>query len=201
MAANDSPTGIANLAMLAVGEDPILSLNPPDNTKRAITAEILYDNIRRQILRSAPWRCAKRPAQLAASTTKPPFGPGMAYPLPADYLRLYEMPEEGLGYWGERYQVVNLIGVGPCIVTNWGAPLNIWYIFDLQDCTQMDADLVMCIAKGLAAALAIPLAIDLQLKNSAEQEREGLLATARTISAQEASARELDVDVLLRSRF
>ena len=201
MAANDSPTGIANLAMMAIGEDPILSLAPPDNTKRAIAANTLYDNIRRQILRSAPWRCAKRPVQLAASTVAPPFGAGMAYPLPADYLRLYEMPDAGLGYWGHRYQVANLPAVGPCILTNYGAPLDIWYIFDLQDCTQMDADLVMCIAKGLAAALAIPLAIDLQLKNGAEQEREGLLATARTISAQEAGPREFDTDVLLRSRF
>lgn len=202
MAAGDSPLSICNLGLLAIGEDPMVSFDPPDNTKRAILANTLYDPVRRQILRSHPWGCAKRQAQLAASTTAPPFTYAFAYPVPADWLRMFDAPDnDPAGKWGHPREMMNLAGIGNCIVTNAGPPFNILYVFDLVDCTQMDADLVMAIGAGLADRLAIPLAVDLQLKSAAQSEREGILATARTISAQERSSPEMDIDVLLRSRW
>jgi hypothetical protein len=201
MAANDSPLTIANLALLDLGEEPISAIFPPDGSDRAAKAALYYHNVRRQVLRDGLWGCAKRDVLLAASTVTPPFGWGNAYPLPADYLRIVDSPEDF--YWGRvgRRRVRNLANVGPCLLTPDAAPYRLTYIFDLQDCTQMTADLVMTIAKSLAAALAIPLAKDLQIKQDMEAAREGMLAVARTTSAQENAAVEWDVDVLLRSRF
>jgi hypothetical protein len=201
MAANDSPTSICNLALGMVGGEPILNVNPPDNSRRAVLCAQFYDPSRRAMLMGAPWKEAKRQAQLAASPTPPLFTWGQAYPLPADWLRMWDLPEDwDRGIWGYRWEVMNLTGIGRCIVTDAAAPLDLVYVFDLQDTTQMSADLVMAIAADLAASLAIPLARDIQLKQTAEAVREGRLSVARTTSAQQNSPRQWDADVLLRSR-
>lgn len=198
MAANDSPTSICNLALGMLGEDPIDNISPPQPAiKSAILCAQFYDVSRRAMLASALWKCAKRPVQQAAAQAVPPFEYGNAYTLPADFIRPFKLQ------WNddEPYELMNLAGVGRCIVTDHGAPVDLYYIFDLQDCTEMDPLLVMAVAADLAAVLAIPLARDISLKQTAEAEREARLAIARTSDAQQNSPREWDVDVLLGSRF
>jgi hypothetical protein len=203
VAANDSPTSIANTALNMLGEEPITSLFPPDGTTRAIRVSQAYDSVRRRTLRSGLWGCAKRQAQLAASTITPAFDFAFAYPLPADYLRLIDSPENDrwAGDYNRRRKIMNLANIGVCILSNAGPSFPIVYVFDLQDCTQMDSDLVEAIAGGIAERLAIIMAKDIALKQFANADREGLLAIARTTSAQESSPEEWDVDVLLRSRL
>ncbi|HEV2189675.1 MAG TPA: hypothetical protein VGR70_20870 [Stellaceae bacterium] len=183
--------------MSMLGEDPITSINPADGSRRSVLAAQFYDPSRRAMLESACWKCAKRQASLVAAASVPLFEFNNAYPIPADYIRSFKV------VWSDRepYELMNLAGIGRCIVTNDGSPLNLDYIFDLQDCTQMDPLLVMAIAADLAAVLAVPLAHDVQLKRDAEADREGRLAIARTTDAQQNRPREFDVDVLLRSRF
>jgi hypothetical protein len=201
MAAGDSPTSICNLALLAIGEDPIAQVNPPGTDTRAVRCNTLYDPHRRAVLRGTSWGSAKRQARLAPSLVPPPFFWVSAYPLPQDFLRLVDAPDGGAGAWRGKHKILNLDGVGPCIVTDTADnPLNIEYIFDLQDTTQMDADLVLAIADALAAALVIPFAKELQMKRDINDDREGRLQIARTIQSQENSPPDWDVDVLLRSR-
>jgi hypothetical protein len=197
MAAGDSPTSISNLALAMLGEDPILSVDPPDANKRGRAAAAFYDTARRAMLEAYPWRCAKRQAQLAAAASTPLFTYAQAYPLPADFIRFYELPEDGL----QRWEVVNLLNIGRCVVTDAGAPLDVTYVFDLTDCTLMDPLLVMTIACDQAAGMALPLARDMSLKTSLLADRDAYLAAARTASAQQASPRHFDTDVLLRSRW
>jgi hypothetical protein len=197
MAAGDSPTSTSNLALAMLSEDPISNVNPPDNTKSGRLCAQFYDSSRRAMLEAAPWRCAKRQAQLAAAATVPLFTYGAAYPLPADYIRSFELPEDGGAVW----EIMNLAGIGPCLVTNLGGPLDHTYIFDLQDCTQMSALLVKTIAADMAVNMALPLSRDLSLKQQCEADREGYISLARTASAQQASPRRLDADTMLRSRW
>ena len=75
-----------------------------------------------------------------------------------------------------------------------------FYLFDLQDPTQMDPLLVEAIGYGLAAVLAIPLGRDKAMKQLMEQEREGRLAIARLVGSQENSPKEWDTDLWLRAR-
>src|SRR5665213_2266376 len=179
MAAGDSPTSIANIALTEIGEDPISSLIPPDSSRAAIVAAQHYDPSRRAMLEAHPWRCAKRMTTLAAAASAPPFKYGAAYPLPADFIRLYKLDMD----LGMPWEIMNLAGIGPCILTNAGGPIDIEYIFDLQDCTQMTPTLVMAVAYDLAAALAIPIAHDASLVSALEAKREGRLSIARTIDA------------------
>lgn len=197
MAAGDSPTGISNLALAMLGEDPIAQVDPPDNNKRGRYCAQFYDSSRRAMLAAAPWRCAKRQWQAAAATVVPGFGYNAAYPVPADYIRMYELPDNGVMRW----ELMNLAGIGLCIVSNAGPPLDETYIFDLEDCTQMDALLVKAIAADMAVNMAWPLARDMSLKEACKADREAYLSTGRTTSAQQASPRRFDADVLLRSRW
>lgn len=196
MAAGDSKTGIANQALAMLSEEPIVSLDPPDNLKRARVMAQFYEPSRRAMLAAHPWRCAKRQVQLAAAAQIPAFTYGAAFPAPADFIRFYELPENRTQRWEE----MNLSGIGLCVVTDIGSPLDLTYVFDLQDCTQMDPLLVNAIASELAARGAWPISRDMSLKQSCEADRELYLTQARNVSATQASPQLFAGDLLLRAR-
>lgn len=195
MAAGDSATSISNLGLAMLGEDPIANVDPPDANKRGRLCAQFYDSSRRAILEARPWRCAKRQFQAAAAAVVLPFG-GTAYPVPADYLRMFDIRAQG-----HDWELMNPAGLGLCIVTHAGAPLNEEYIFDLTDPTQMSALLVKAIAADMAVNLALPLTRDLGLKQQCALDREAYLALAGTVSAQQATPRRFDADILLRTRW
>lgn len=197
MAAGDSPTSIVNMALAMLGEPPISNLSPPSPPgKAARLCAQFYDPSRRAMLRAHPFRCAKRQFQAAAAAAALPFG-GTAYPVPSDYIRMYDMAP----HRHRRWEVMNLAGIGLCVVSHGGGPLDEDYIFDLVDATQMDPLLVKTVAAEVAAAIALPLTRDASLKTQAQTDRDTYLSLARTVSAQEASAREWDADVILGSRY
>lgn len=199
MSIGDSPVSICNVALAMLSEDPIASLTPPDPNKRGRLCAQFYDTSRRAMLEAAPWRCAKAQFQAAASATAPLFTYGAAYPVPTDYIRMFELPQGG----DTRWELMNLAGIGLCIVTNGGqgSTLDETYIYDLQDCTLMSALLVKAIAADMAVNMAWPLARDMSLKEECGKDREAYLSLARTVSAQQASPRAFDADTLLRSRW
>ena len=190
MAAGDSPTSICHIALIALGEDPITSL--ADNTKRAILCNARYDQIRRSTLRDLPWNCAKRQAQIAASSVAPLFDWQSRYPLPADFIRFYrESHEQDMDIWEvmDGYIYTNTVGALNCV-----------YIYDLQDATKMDPLLVDSIAFDIAVELGLPITQNSTRVEGALAKLSAKLSTARMAGAQENAPREWDVDVLLRSR-
>lgn len=190
MAAGDSSTSICNIALIALGEDPITSL--ADNTKRAILCNARYDQVRRAVLRGHPWNCARKQAQIAAATVAPLFDWQSRYPLPADFIRFYrESREQDMDIW----EVMN-----GYIYTNTTGALNCLYIYDLQDATMFDSIMVDSIAFQLASELALPLTQNSTRAEAALSALAGKLSIARMAGAQENAPREWDVDVLLRSR-
>lgn len=194
MAAGDSRTSIANLALSMVGEDPISNLdNEP--SKRGRYCRQFYDTSRRAMLAAAPWREAKKEFQAAAQTTPPLFHYSQAYPVPADYIRMVDL-ESPAGRW-------ELMNVGDvlCIVSNDGAPLDEYYIFDLEDPTLFNPLLTKSIAADIAVNLAWPLARDMSLKEDLKADREAYLVLARTVSGQQASPRIFAGDGILRARW
>ena len=153
MAAGDSVVSICNIGLIALGEKPISSLNDP--VKTAILCAARYDQIRRAVLRGAPWNCGKKQTLLAASPTAPLFTYRNAFPLPADFVRMFNLPENDQATWEV---------IGNLLMTDEGAPLQTLYIFDLQDPTQFDPLLTEAIGQAIGAELARPLGRDKSLK-------------------------------------
>lgn len=189
MAAGDSIVGICNIGLIALGEDPIISLS--DNRKAAILCSARYDQVRRATLASHPWGCTKKQIQLASSTTAPLFTYANAYPLPADFLRMIDMPENDEAVWEV---------VGNVLMTDEGAPLDIIYGCDLQDPTRFEPLLVEALGFALAAVLARPLKQSSDLKQEMEGELDRRMSIARLVSSQADSPREWDEDIWLRRR-
>jgi hypothetical protein len=190
MAAGDSQVTICNIGLIeGLGQDPITSFD--DQTKPAILCKQLYDTKRREVLRAFPWNFAKRFAQLAADMTVPPFHYANAFPLPADYITMFNLPDNDLAQWEV---------VGHSLYTDEGAPLNTIYISDFKDPTRFDPLFCTCLGYAVGSGLAIGILQDKKLRDQLEQYWRDKLSTARSISSQENSPVEWDVDVLLRSR-
>jgi hypothetical protein len=191
MAQGDSATSVANIALIALGEKPITALG--ENNRNATLVSARLDDVRRFVLRSHPWRCAKKQAQLAASTSAPLFRWTSKYPLPADFTRFYN-EDETTSYLG-TWEIMD----GHLYTDRQGA-LDCEYIYDLQDYTRMDAAMIHVIAYHLASEIGLPITQNPSRVELALRLMSGKLDIARLINAQEASPREWNVDVLLWSR-
>jgi len=191
MAQGDSAISVANIALTSLGEKPITVLS--ENNKNATLVHARIDDVRRFVLRSHPWRCAKRQARLAASPDAPLFKWTSKYPLPADFLRFYNEDDmtEYMGAW----EVMD----GHIYTQRQGA-LPCEYIYDLQDYTVMDAGMIHVIAYHLASEVGLPITQNPSRVELALRTMSGKLELARFINAQEASPKEWDVDVLLWAR-
>lgn len=193
MALGDSVVSIGNIALIALGENPVTSIFPPDNTKRAIVLSQRYDDVRRFVLRSHPWNCARKQAVLAASATTPPFQWDYAYPLPSDFIRMSEgLPENDRAVW-------EIVGNQLC--TDEAPPLDLDYICDLQDPTLFDPGLVHAVAYAIVAELGLAITGSVAKVAKAQQTLDGKMATARLVGAQDNAPEEWDADIWLRSRY
>ncbi|MDA8178294.1 MAG: hypothetical protein M0T69_01965 [Deltaproteobacteria bacterium] len=86
-----SNTDICNLALKALGLDPISSL-ATDTSQAGIILRNTWEATRDAILRAANWRCLlSRSGSLAREAAAPSFGYSYAYALPTDCIRVMEM--------------------------------------------------------------------------------------------------------------
>ncbi len=193
MAQGDSAVSICNAALVALGSDLISSLT--DATKRAALCNLRYDPVRRMVLRMRPWSCAKKQVQLAASTTPPPFGRQNQFPLPADFIRLWDEYVDDPYASDDGFELI-----GNAVQSDDGGPFDLIYVYDLQDTTQMDALLVQCIALALAADIAPALTGSKEKQADAQAMLNAILPDASLVTSQENSPKEWDEDVWLRAR-
>lgn len=189
MAAGDSIVSICNIGLIEIGEDPIASLT--DNRKAAALCSARYDQVRREVLRAHTWNCARKRVQLAADLVAPAFEFGNAFTLPADFLRMVNLPDNAEA----KYQVEGLK-----LLTDETAPLNVVYIYDCQDPTIFDAMLATAIGYAMGEALAWPIAQSRDLEAKMGKKKDAKIPDARLVGSQENSAEEWDEDVWLRAR-
>ena len=196
MSIGDSDVGICNTALYALGEQRITSLS--DANKRAIICNDEYDKARRFILTIHPWQCAKKQAQIAADAAKPLFTWSSRFALPGDFLRFFAEAEE---YDVATWEIMADPSTGALMLySNDSTPLNLMYIYDLQDCTKMSALLVTSIAYELTSRIGLPITQNPSRVDQALNKLKATLEQTRTVDSQERAPREWDVDVLLRAR-
>lgn len=179
-------TGIANSALIKLGQSPITSID--DGTPNANIIKARIDFVRQFVLRLHPWNCAIDGVQSAPSSSSPTFGYVYKHQLPANCLRVLKVDPEEVEY---RIQ-------GRSIHCDSNA-ISITFI---KDAPVSDLDV------ALGEAISLYLAWDTceKITGSTEQ-RDRLnvdfrkcLGLAKSIDAQEERDYELDANLFIDSR-
>ena len=151
---------IANRALVLLGEQRITSFD--DNSKPAREVKSQYDLTRRAELRANRWAFALKRAQLAALPNPPVGAPefGKVYNFPTDALRITDIGDIFVGMAFTNYRGKSEAAwaiEGRQILTSIAPPLNIRYVWDIQDGQQFDALFVDALSARLAVDLGIVL--------------------------------------------
>ena len=170
---------IANGAISRLGGQLITSLG--DNTKPAQLANARYKVCRNAVLRMHPWNCATARAQLAPSSTTPPFDFSYSLPIPSDCLRVVEVLPEGTEYRVE----------GRSILSN-STLLNIRYIKEIEDAAQIDPLLGEAISAYMAHDLAFSLQQSAEYRQVIWQEFEAIIRRAKSVDGMEDAAQRIE---------
>lgn len=147
-----SRVDIANFALIKLGSgSKITSLT--DNSVAARAMNAVYDLVRKSELRARYWSFALKRAKLPASATLPAWGYTLAFPLPADFLRIVQVNEFYLTPALLDYNTADAsafaIEQGQ-LLCNYTAPLSIRYVFDATDEGTFDPLFVSALASRLA---------------------------------------------------
>lgn len=193
---------VVNAALQMLGANRIAALDA--STKEAREAAEAWDDARDALLRGHPWNFAMTRRQVAASAVAPPFGYGLAYPLPADCLRVYDVPGLSWKAWtvesGDEYgaPLALLVNVEPA--PNASTALNIRYIRRRDNVETWD----VLARRALACELAMRLGETLTASNSkieaAAAMRQDALREARRTNAIEKPPVEVPADDWLTVR-
>ena len=171
--------GIANMALTMIGEEPITSLGEDNKPARFCNAN--YNNVRQQVLRAGRWNSATKRATLAQLADDPAWGFTRQFQLPSDFIRLTESqePKEKWRIQGRKY-LTDL------------STVQIAYVFDLTDVTEMDSTLQDAIAAKLAAEICVALTGNRELMRDVSTVYRDKLAEARYQDAQEGSIEAIE---------
>ena len=170
---------ICNEALSMIGVKSIISFD--ENTENARRCASIYDSTRKALLRLHPWSFAKKRVQLAPVTTYPAFGYSNAFPLPKDFIRLYDSNQQDYEMEG-RHILAN---------TNL---INLVYVADQDNEELWDSLFAECMALYLVHKLAKPITGSQAESDSAWQKLQNTLKQARAINGQERPSQDFAAD-------
>lgn len=170
---------ICNEALSMIGAKAIQSFD--DNTDNARRCASIYDSTRRALLRMHPWSFAKKRVQLAPVSTHPAFGYAHAFPLPKDFIRLWDSGQY-------EYEME-----GRHILAN-AELINLVYVADEDNEEIWDSLFCECMALYLVNKLAKPITGSQAEADSAWQKLQNMLKQARAINGQERPAQDFTAD-------
>lgn len=165
-----SQTRIANRALILLGTTSrIISVEDPAPLARQIAD--LWHESRRAGIAAHPWNFALRRARLNETGTAPAFGYTKSYAIPSDCLRWLPPPRDDDAFFEG-------VEEGGLILTDWGAPLPLRYIRDVEDVSAWPAHFSVFMAYQIAMDLA-----DSATQFSSKQQD---MAQARELALEEA---------------
>lgn len=185
-----SMTEIFNSALVKCGEEPIISVT--DESVRARLLNGCKDRIRRNLLRSHPWKFAQKQIQLTPTVDVPVFDWQYVYNLPHDCVRVLGLPSNSYDLeWNK---------VGDQVFSNH-SPMNILYIRDILDTTKYDDNFVEVLSWAYANEIIYTLTQTASTQERVARGYAEALALARSFNAQEGSVpRVMAEDWLNRRR-
>ena len=140
-----SAVGIGNIALDHLGETTISSFS--DEVKAARILNRRYEQVRDAVLQAHLWNSAIARAELASVDPAPIWGPGSAFQLPGDCLRVIGIKPRDHQWKRE----------GRLLVSDASAPVFIRYLKRVVDPNAFDPLLIEAIAARLASDMAIPI--------------------------------------------
>ncbi len=167
-----SVTELCNRALIRLGADTITDIT--EDSKEGRVCNIIYNQVRKELLRSHMWNFATKRVSLAAEVTSPEFEFFYQYVLPSDCLRVVKMFESSYDWKIE----------GTKLLTNDPEPLII-YIADITDPVKFDALFSSLLVVKLAMELSYSITGATFVLSGLESEFRQLRAVAKLIDAQE----------------
>ena len=145
-------TDIANLALILIGEQPIMDMENPTD-KQGRTCKAMFEFAKKDAFNKHPWACLLHRVTLPANSISPAFGFAYSYTLPEDCIRLYRIidPEtnEPVDF---EYKVE-----GNNILCDEEAPIYIQYVRDTDNYTTLHPHVYNVFVHVLAEKIAIPV--------------------------------------------
>lgn len=167
-----SKVEICNRALIRLGEKTITSLT--EDTTPAKLCNILYDQVRKELLRLHPWNFAIARADLAQYEDGPEFGYLYYYAIPSDCIRVLELDDINVTFKIE----------GSKLLSDSDEVL-ILYIKDEEDVTKFDSLFSTCLALKLGVELSYALSGTANITTALQEEYNRLLREAKLRDGQE----------------
>lgn len=184
-----SAVQICSNALLLLGADPINSFD--DESDRALLVGNLWPNALVAVLRSHPWNCAIKRANLGPAATTPAFDYAYQFTLPGDCLRVLSIGERGAN---PQYELE-----GRNVLFD-EALLPIRYVYRNEDIPSWDALLVQAAEAYMAMTCAYPITKSASMFEAMGGLWKQKLQQARTIDGLENPPEELGDYPLLAAR-
>lgn len=181
-----SEVDICNRTLISIHTPLITSLS--EDSEQAVMCNVLYPQVRDEVLRAHFWNFAMAQATLQQSATTPLFDFSYAYELPSDYVRIRRIQND------PRYKIK-----GTELHTNQASAL-IEYVSKVTDPTKFDSMFVTALALRLGAALAYPLAGSESRAASLGAQYEKYIKEAKRADGQEGTPDSLTADLFVDSR-
>jgi hypothetical protein len=191
MGQSTSITGIANAALLKLGDELLISID--DGSKRAESIKTIFQSQYEQLLRMHPWNFATKRILLPADVEVPAYDWQRQFTLPTDFVRLIEVRDGRTPPFNVPYVTGDEILYefeGRKILTNLLAPLKISYIY-LAPISLMDASFEDLLACSIAYELAETISRSNPKKTALGEECKSSLAMAKKIDTLEGPARPM----------
>ncbi len=146
----DSEVDICNDALMLIGAESIIAIDPADDSPRARLCARFYRKERDACLRAHPWKFAKIEKTLTALTTGPVWRCEYAFQLPNDPYCLRVLSTD-LDDYDLPWEIE-----GRTLVTDEDA-VKILYIARILDVTQYDSLFCSALVARLSATLCVPI--------------------------------------------
>lgn len=166
-----SQVEIANFAIIQLGGNPISSLTEDTNEAKVIKA--IWDQSRRELLRTNSWNFAIKRQLLAQSVTPPGYDFSYRYALPSDLIRTIQV------YNDSDYKIE-----GRFVITN-SQSCSLKYVADIKDVNEWSSDFCSLMSMKLAADIAYAITKNETLAKSMYQAYTIKLTETRFADASE----------------
>ena len=179
-----SATKICNLALSLLGEPAITNLTGPvPKSKSASACNEWYDTCRRELLELCSWNFAIERKKLPLLNDTPLFGYTYKYKLPTEFIKLVAL--EGSDETGLSSLTYKIEGDELLYDNANGDPIEIRYIWDIEDVSKFPPTFVTALTTSLAFRICIAINGSKTLYDRLSVEKDNLINIAKTMDVKQ----------------